>query len=249
MLAGSWPNRRTAYRADVAHVPDSELAEVFADIARQLHDEPTPEKVLDRVTLAAVKTVEGCDHAAISIVRRHGGIETTAATDDVPIAVDAIQYEVGDGPCLEVIEEHEVYSIDDLARDERWAPFSHRAAEETGVRSMLSLRLFVDEDTMGALTLYSRAVGAFDGHARAVGTILATHAALAVGAARDKERAEQLDRALRSSREIGIAMGVLMAGGRLTREEAFALLRRASQHLNRKLRDVAAQVVDTGQLP
>ena len=79
--------------------------------------------------------------------------------------------------------------------------------------------------------------------------ILATHAAIAVEAARDKERAEQLDRAVESNREIRMAMGVLIARERMTREQAFAVLRRASQHLNRKLRDVAAEVVDTGSVP
>jgi GAF domain-containing protein len=163
--------------------------------------------------------------------------------------VDAIQYEAGQGPCLDAIAEHEVCQIDDLATDERWPAFSHRAVEETGVRSMLSFRLFVEAQTIGALNLYSRERRAFDDHARAVGTILATHAALAVRAAQDKERADQLDLALQTNREIGVAIGVLMARGRMTQEEAFTLLRSASQRLNRKLRDVAAQVVDTGSVP
>ncbi len=229
--------------------PEDKLAAVFADIARHLQAQDSPEKVRERVTRAAVDTVEGCDHAAISVVRRHGGIETVAATDDVAPRVDAIQYEVGQGPCLDAITEHEVYLIDDLAADERWPPFSHRAAQETGVRSMLSFRLFVEKDTIGALNLYSRRPDAFDEHARAVGTVLAAHAAIAVQGAQQRERAEQLDRALESNREIGMAMGVLMAQGRMTQQEAFTVLRRASQHLNRRLHDVAVELVDTGRLP
>ncbi len=229
--------------------PEDDLAVVFADIARHLQAGATPEQVQERVARAAVDTVEGCDHAAISVVRRHGGIETVAATDDVPPRVDAIQYEVGQGPCLGAISEDEVYLIDDLADDERWPPFSRRAAQETGVRSMLSFRLFVEGDTIGALNLYSRNPGAFDEHARAVGTVLAAHAAIAVQGARQRARTEQLDRALESNREVGMAMGVLMAQGRMTRQEAFTVLRRASQHLNRKLHDVAVELVDTGRLP
>jgi GAF domain-containing protein len=233
----------------VTAAADDNLAEVFADIARQLHEQGSPEAVVDRITRAAVDTVEGCDHAAISILRRHGRIETRGATDDVPPAVDAIQYEVGQGPCLDAMDEHEVFQIDDLATDERWPPFSRRAAEETGVRSMLSFRLFVEADTIGALNLYSRGVGAFDEQARSVGTILATHAALALRSAQDKERAEQLDQAVASNRVIGMAMGVLMARGRMTEQEAFSVLSRASQHLNRRLRDVASAVVETGLVP
>jgi GAF domain-containing protein len=227
----------------------SGLAEVFAEIARQLEAQTSPERTQNRVTRAAVATVDGCEHAAISIVRRRGGIETVAATDDVPPRVDAIQYDTGQGPCLNAIAEHVTYVIDDLAEDDRWPLFSRRAVEETGVRSMLSFRLFLQGDTMGALNLYSRRPAAFDEHTRAVGTVLAAHAAVALSAARSRERAVELQDALGSNREIGMAMGILMGRSGVTQDEAFALLRRASQQLHRKLREVAAEVVDTGALP
>ena len=70
--------------------PDGDLAQVFADIARQLQAGDTPEKVQERITRAAVDTVDGCDHAAISVVHRRGAIGTAGATDDVPHQVDAI---------------------------------------------------------------------------------------------------------------------------------------------------------------
>ena len=79
--------------------------------------------------------------------------------------------------------------------------------------------------------------------------MLAAHGAIAMSAARQREQAEQLEDALRSSREIGMAMGVLMGRGGVTQDEAFTSLRNASQYLHRKLREVAAEVVDTGQLP
>jgi len=139
--------------------PDGDLAEAFADIARRLHGESSTKKVHERIGRAAVHTVGGCDHAAISLVYRHRAIDTVGATDDVPHQVDAIQYDVGQGPCLNAIAEHEVFLIDDLAIDERWPLFSRRAAEETGVRSMLSFRLFLEEDVLGALNLYSRKAG------------------------------------------------------------------------------------------
>jgi GAF domain-containing protein len=243
------------YRSDMGTSPrargrhEEGLAEVFAGIARRLRAESTPERTRDGVTRAAVDTVAGCDHAAIIIVRRRGGIETVAATDEVPVAVDTIQYESGQGPCLDALSAHETYLIQDLATDERWPRFSRAAAEATGVRSMLSFRLFVEEDTIGALNLYSRRIGAFDETARAVGSVLAAHAAIALDAAREKERADQLEEAVASNREIGMAVGILMAGGHITREEAFDRLRRASRYLNVKLRDVAARVVETGALP
>jgi len=149
------------------------LAEAFADIARQLQAEGTSETTRDRVTRAAVATVDGCDHAAISIIRRRGGIESVSATDDIPSRVDAIQYDVGEGPCLEAMSEHEAFAIDDLAADERWPAFSWRTVEETGVRSMLSFRLFVQGDTIGSLNLYSRCPAVFDEHARQCRVVIA----------------------------------------------------------------------------
>ena len=227
----------------------ADLAGVFADLARRLEAETSPERTQDRVTQAAVLAVDGCDHAAISIVRRRGGIESVAATDEVPQRVDVIQYDTGQGPCLNVISGHDTFMIGDLASDERCPAFSRRAFDETGVRSMLSFRLFVQENTIGALNLYSRQPDAFGGQSSAVGTVLATHAAIALSAAQEHHRAAELEGALQSNREVGMAMGVLMGRGGLTQDEAFAILRGASQHLHRKLRDVATEVVDTGRLP
>ena len=225
------------------------LAEAFAGIARQLQAETDPVRTQERVTRAAVATIDGCDHASISLIRREGVIETVASTDDVPDRADAIQYDTGEGPCLNAMSEHETYLIVDLATDERWPAFSRRAYRETGARSMLSFRLFVQGDTIGALNLYSRRPGAFDEHGRIVGTVLAAYAAIALSAAQEHRRADGLQDALGSSREIGMAIGVLMGRGVVTEDQAFAQLRRASQYLNIKLRDVAAQVVETGRLP
>jgi GAF domain-containing protein len=225
------------------------LAEFFADIARQLQAERNPEEVLQRIVTVAADIVEGCNHAGVSIVHPHGRIDTHAANDDVSSVVDGIQYETGQGPCLEAIQNHESYLIDDLTAEDRWPEFSRRAVEETGVRSMLAMRLFVEEGSLGALNLYSRKPEAFDEHARAVGAVLAAHAAVAITSSRERERAEHLERALESNREIGIAIGILMARGLHSREQAFDALRRASQRLNVKLRDIASAVADTGALP
>jgi transcriptional regulator with GAF, ATPase, and Fis domain len=248
-LAGGLDAHQRAIFPPVTESGQRGLAEVFADIARQFEAEASPETTQNRVTQVALTMVDGCDHAGISVVRRRGGVQTVAATDDTAVVVDAIQYETGEGPCLTAIYEHATFLIDDLAEDRRWPAFSRRAVTETGVRSMLSFRLFLQGDTLGALNLYSRRPAAFDERDSAVGTVLAAHAAIAMSAAREHERAQNLEDALQSSREIGMAMGVLMALGRLTQEDAFAQLRSASQHLNRKLREVAADVVETGELP
>jgi transcriptional regulator with GAF, ATPase, and Fis domain len=213
--------------------------EVFAEVARSLLAQDDVQHTLQRIVDLAVETVEGCDHAGISFLKGRTG-STPASSDDVPPLVDAIQYETGEGPCLDAIRNHEVYRTGDLGKEARWPQFSERAQRETGVTSMLSFRLFVAGDTLGALNLYSKGHDAFDDRAQAVGSVFAAHAAIALATAIHDE---QMEEALRSRDVIGQAKGMLMAREGIDADTAFDMLRRASQRLNLKLRDVAARIV------
>ena len=215
-----------------------ELAEIFAEVARALLSADDVEATLEKITSLAVETIDGCDHAGVSLVQGRL-ISTPAASDDVPIQVDTIQYEVDDGPCLGAIREHETFCIEDLAGEDRWPEFSRRAAQETGVASMLSFRLFAEGDTMGALNLYSKRPGAFDDDALAIGSVFATHAAVALAGA---QYDEHLQKALQGRDVIGQAKGILMAQQNVNADEAFDILRRASQRMNVKLRELAERV-------
>jgi hypothetical protein len=114
---------------------------------------------------------------------------------------------------------------------------------------MLSVRLFLeDDDLVAALNMYSTAADAFDDSDQSVGVLLATHASTAMTSARLHEQVQHLERALQSNRGIGVAMGVLMNQYKITQNEAFDLLRMASQHGHRKLVDVAMDVTETGIL-
>lgn len=223
-----------------------EVADVLAEIARCLVAEDDYDATLAKITQLAVSTVEGCDHAGITLV--HGRrLETVAPTDDVSVAVDRIQYEVDEGPCLSSIRDHEMLKSDNLDHEERWPMFAKRTAATTGVLSMLSFRLFVESDTMGALNLYSKRSAAFSqGDCEHIGALFAAHAAVAMTTARETQN---LKAALISRNVIGQAQGILMATQHLTSDEAIEALKHASQKLNVKLRTVAAEVTFTGQIP
>ena len=225
-----------------------ELAAQFAAVARVLEAQPTVEATLQRVVEVARAIVPGCHSAGVTVLRR-GRPETPAATDGVSAEVDRVQYEAGEGPCLSAIVEHDTYRTGDLRAETRWPRFAGPAAERTGVRSVLAYRLFTAEDTLGALNLYSRDTDAFDDEALAVGSILAAHAALAMARARERETIAGLEQAVASNRAIGTAIGILMAARVLSQEDAFTLLRVTSQRSNRRLRDIAEEVVRTGELP
>ena len=79
--------------------------------------------------------------------------------------------------------------------------------------------------------------------------MFAPFAALAAQNGIQARQIENLETALETSRQIGVAIGILMARQLVTYERAFAQLVEASQYLNRKVRDVAVDVRETGQLP
>lgn len=67
--------------------------------------------------------------------------------------------------------------------------------------------------------------------------------------ARLQRQNEQLERGLASARAIGAATGIVMARSGRTYDDAFALLLTVSQHRNVKVRDLAEQVMLTGEVP
>lgn len=228
-----------------------ELVRQFADMARELHRLNGQDETLAGVVQAAMRAVPGAEAAGVTVVRG-SHYRTLAPSSELVRQVDAIQYEQRSGPCVDAIVSETTFRTGDLERDPRWPTFGKRAAIEVGVRSMLAMRLFIDdgqrEDTIGALNLYSTQYEAFSELCETLGCVFATHAAIALDGAHAGEQVTNLVVAQESNREIGMAMGVLMSRHRLTQSQAFDLLRMASQHTHRKLREIASDVVQTGML-
>jgi len=176
---------------------------------------------------------------------------TPVATGELSVQTDAIQYELASGPCVDAVLRPGNFRTGDLRTDPRWPEFGRRAFEETGVLSMLSVRLYLEDDdkVLVGLNMYSREPEAFDNNAETLGILLATYGSLALSSARAREQATHLQAALENRTDIGVAMGVLMTQHKVTRDDAFNLLRVSSQHTGRKLHLVAAEVADTGALP
>ncbi len=215
------------------------VAEMFGGVARLLAGHHSLQVTLDKMVQLAVEHLDSCEFAGVSEIKDRE-IGSPASSNEVPRIVDTIQAEVNEGPCLDAIREHEVFQTGDLAAEDRWPHFARRANVETGICSILSIRLFFEEDTMGSLNLYSRQRDAFDDNDVAFGTVFAAHAAVAMDATR---REDNLERKAESRDLIGRAKGMLMARSGLSDEEAFDLLRRASQRQNIKVVAVAKQIV------
>jgi ANTAR domain/GAF domain len=225
-----------------------QLVEAFTGLETHLVQSGPAEEVLRAITSTGVQVVQSAEHSAITR-GRPGKFQTVAQTSDVPLKVDMIQYELGYGPCIDAILDNTTYISGDLTSEQRWPDFGQRAVDEAGVVSMMSFRMFLeDDDLIAGLNFYASKPDAFDEHDQTVGLLLATHGALAVSALQRGNTAAQLARGLESNREIGVAMGVLMAQHKITRSQAFDLLRITSQHTHRKLADIAVDVADTGTL-
>jgi GAF domain-containing protein len=227
-------------------VSASGLAAASSDLARSLQSvHGDVEATLQTITSRVLAGVAGTEHAGITLVTDTGTLESRAATGPLPEKLDALQGEVGEGPCLQALWAQQTVRVDDLATDGRWPGFTARAVE-AGVGSMLCFQLFVRGRNLGALNLYAGRPHAFGQDSEVVGLVFATHAAVALSAAQE---IEQLRTAMDSHTVVGQATGILMERHRLSAEEAFAVLSRASQDSNTRLREVARRVVVTGSFP
>ncbi|WP_414938197.1 GAF and ANTAR domain-containing protein [Amycolatopsis sp. cmx-11-51] len=215
------------------------LSAVLGSVARSLQAEPNVDTTIAAIVKAAVDHVAGADYAGISLVE-HGRIRTVAPTDEVVVTIDEVQYRTKQGPCVNAIAEHQVFRTGDLAAEARWPKFTPAAAA-TGMRSMLAYRLFVSENTLGSLNLYSRSVEAFSDQTEQAGRIFASHAAIALIGAQTEAR---LNIALGHRDVIGMAKGILMQRHGIDAVEAFRLLIESSQATNIKLHQVAEWFVE-----
>jgi transcriptional regulator with GAF, ATPase, and Fis domain len=211
------------------------------------------ESLLQTVAELGKAMTPGQPEVSVSLLLR-GVPSTVASTGELATGLDESQYERGDGPCLHAARTGELTEVPDFRTEQRWPGYARRAVA-AGCLSSLSVPLAIDEEeaVSGALNLYSRRDHVFDAQTREAATGLGPYAAVAAGnlhavqSARSK--AENLQLALESRAVIDQAKGVLVERYKLTPDQAFQLLAHVSMTSNRKVRDVAEQLVATGDLP
>jgi transcriptional regulator with GAF, ATPase, and Fis domain len=218
----------------------------LAAASRALQNEADTHGTLRRSVRLAIELIPHCHYSGIAIVGSDRTITTALATDPLVVRGDELQYELGQGPCLDAIWHHETVVISDLAAERRWPTWAPRLAAELEVTSMLCVQLFTSSTIVGALNLYSRDLDAFDHSDVDTATVLAAHIAVAVA---DTQKADQLRLSATSRSTIGQAQGILMERYRLNDTQAFLALRRVSQDNNIKLVNVAQKLVQTRVTP
>jgi len=222
-----------------------EVLDALYKLTALLDEENALEKTLQTVVDLSVATLPGCDAAGVTL-RIKGKHRTAAASDSYTLSIDNLQYEAGEGPCVEALERGRTIRIEDISQETRWAEFTGRAAEHS-LRSSVSHPLR-QNGSVGALNLYAKTVHAFDDRAVAVAETFAKQASIALHNAQTYTAARvlstQLAEALQSRDVIGQAKGILAERKGITTDEAFEMLRAASQKENLKVRDVAQRLVE-----
>ncbi len=222
--------------------PHPETAAVFRALAEVVYAEDDFAAVHEALCAAAGQLVPGCDRASL-MLRDRGRLSTACATDDLAAHVDRLERELGEGPCLDAIEEDGSYVQSSLSDGSRWPRLAERVLAETPVRGMAGFQLRVSDTRVGALNMFADRPHALTEESLHAGMMVAAFASVTLRAAHEREDARTLRHGLESNREIGKAVGLMMAFHKLDDAAAFGLLRRTSQDMNLKIAEVARRVV------
>jgi hypothetical protein len=222
------------------NVRPDQLAHDLGDLARELHRAEAPDDVLRELVQSAIDLVPGAQDGSVTTLVVGRRVSHKAASGTLAARVDALMSEVGEGPCLDALRDHQrTIQVDDMRAESRWPRFAPQAAA-LGALSALAFPLFVKADNLCALNLYAGKPHAFSAESQQIGCLIAVHAAVAYA---DAQRTENLLAALETRDQIGQAVGLLMERYSITSDRAFDTLVRFSRQTNRKLRDVAAELI------
>jgi transcriptional regulator with GAF, ATPase, and Fis domain len=215
------------------------VAEALAQSVEQINESRTLEDTFDAIVRAARTSIPAFEHVSISVRSSSGTIETRAGTDQLVWELDGVQYDMGEGPCVEAIEHEPVVVVQHIRHEQRW-PLYIPAAVKKGVRSQVGVQLFANGKHLGGLNLYSTEHDEVEHESVDTARLLATHVAVMLG---HVQETHNLNQALQSRKAIGQAIGILMERYRIDENRAFQFLLRASSTSNIKLRDIAEELV------
>jgi GAF domain-containing protein len=221
--------------------------DLYESLARVVLIDRSLDDVLTEITLIARDAIPGAEATSITLMRGERAW-TAAFAGRLALDADEMQYEKGHGPCMDAGRTGLILRTEDMRVEERWPDYAARVVP-LGVLSSLSVPLPYQGATIGGLNNYSGHVAAFNDQSVALAREVAETVAVAVmnadSHAEATSRAENLRKALDSRKVIDMALGVIIARFHCSPEGAFAILSRASQNQNRKLRSLAETIVAT----
>lgn len=221
------------------------LAHAFVSMADSLvADFDLVDFLADLTTHAA--GVSGADAVGVVLADSRGTLRFMASSNESGRLLELLQLQASEGPCLDCYETRRPVVNTDLSEAHPWPMFGP-AALASGFRSVHAFPMRLRDDAIGALNLFSRGGVRFEDADVQVVQALADIATIAILQERALARAEtlsdQLQAALDSRIVIEQAKGALSRIHGVGVDEAFALLREQARSSNRRLGDVAAEVL------
>lgn len=227
-------------------LPLDELSTVIARIQGLLLTEEKVDRAVRLLARAIKDAMSGATGAGVSIVDSRGRLTSSASTDQGVTCADALQYELGEGPCLSAWAMEETVIVRDVATDPRWPDWTD-AAKDMPIRAVVSTPLIAEQECIGALKIYSDRAGAFGEDAARVLELFAAPAATLLSNIQASEAPHRISDALSESLHsrdlVNRACGILMQRHSLTVDMALAELMRRARRDNSTLGQISADLV------
>lgn len=203
------------------------------------------DELLHRLTRQATAAV-GAVGAGIMLTGEDGWLGFVAASEALVVEAERHQNLVREGACHEAHATNEIVVVDDLTSETRWPEYTPRVLG-LGLRSVIGVPMNAHGQTIGVINIYREHAAAWSDEDIGAAQILASMGAGYILNANQLKAqhtmSEQLHAAIGSRDLIGQAKGIIMAQVQIDSDAAFEVLRQRSQADNRKLRDVAEDVV------
>jgi GAF domain-containing protein len=231
-------------------VTELHVVEVFALLRRltvRLTASDDLDDALSHLAETAADLTDGKAWCGVTLVRT-GGPSTAAATSGLPDGLDEVQYSSGVGPSMHAMSTRDIVMSSDLRHELRWPDWVSRA-REAGVNGVLSVPIDIDDQVIGALSLYTAEADRITTEVGFAAMLVAEHAGLLLAAVLDRRRltglAAQLKDALGDGETVNRAIGIVMAQRSCSAEAALDVLNETATRLNIAVHTVAARLVDT----
>ena len=226
----------------------AQLSAALARVQEVFAEAGTTAEAVDRLVEVARDLIPLAVGAGISLVDENGACTTVAATDPAVTEADALQFELGAGPCLRAWDTVSPQYVPDTTTDSRW-PAWGRAVAEAGIRSVLSVPLVIEGQEIGALQVYAAEPHAFTDHEEHLLSLLADPVAVLLGADRTRRHDDTLLEAVADRDRIERAVGVLMERLSLSEDNARTSLLDTARDQGETLAQTADHLLDNTKPP
>jgi hypothetical protein len=227
-------------------VSSERLSKIFVEVADTLVDDFD---LLDFLHMLTVRTADlvGASAVGLLLADQRGNLRFMAASDENARILEIFQVQVNEGPCFDAYRGAEAVVNSDLRMEStRWPEFTKKALA-VGFHSVHAFPMRVRREVIGALNVFGNAGGGLDEVDVQIVQALTDVAAIGLLQERAVRRGEvlteQLQGALNSRIAIEQAKGAISQAYGISIDAAFNALRTYARQNNRKLTEVAREVL------